>query len=81
MGTPQTRAALIRGAYLAVGTFLSAFLSALLMDSDVNRAAIVAGVTALGVLGFRGGVEGAYDAHRQKVGDVHESDVGVTVVK
>lgn len=75
MGSAQTRAAIIRGAYLAAGTFLSAFLSALLMDDDVRKAAIVAGVAAFAVLGFRGGVEGGYDTYRQNHGIVKDADV------
>ena len=63
----QNKVAFLRGAYIAIGTFLSTFVSALLMDStDTSRAALVAAVAAFSVLGFRGGVEGAYDTHRDR---------------
>lgn len=63
----QNKVALLRGLYLAVGTFLSTFFSALLMDSsDLGKAAIIAAIAALSVLGFRGGVEGAYDTNRDR---------------
>lgn len=62
----QNKVALLRGLYLAIGTFGSTFVSALLMDSNMNKAALVAAVAAFSVLGFRGGVEGAYDTNRDR---------------
>ena len=63
----QNKVAFMRGAYLAVGTFLSTFVSALLMDqSDITRGALIAAVAAFSVLGFRGGIEGAYDTNRDR---------------
>jgi len=70
------KAALIRGLYNALGTFLVTFLTAYATTDDVRASAITGAITALGVLGFRGGAEGLYDSHRQKTGAVTPADVG-----
>ena len=43
---------------------------------DWQDAAIAGAVAALTNLAMRFGVEGAYDAHRNAVGDVQKGDVG-----
>jgi hypothetical protein len=74
--TPQMSAALILAAWTAVP---SAILVALATwsQTDSLKLIIIAGVTAL-VTPFatRGAGEGAFDSHREAVGDVEASDVG-----
>lgn len=70
------RAAIIRGAYTAVGIFVATFLSVYLQTDDLKVSTISGGIAAAGALGFRGGVEGIYDSHRDKTGAVKPSDVG-----
>lgn len=74
----QSKAAIIRSLYTAVGTFLSSFCTALLAGSPSDTSALVAAVAAFAVLGFRGGVEGAVDTYREKHGIVTKADVGAT---
>lgn len=76
MLNPTERAALIRGLYNALGTFFVTFLTAYATTDDVRASAITGAIAALGVLGFRGGVEGLHDSRRQKTGNVKPSDVG-----
>jgi hypothetical protein len=68
--------AVLRGLYNAVGTGAAAFLTCYATTDDAKTAAIVAGITALGALGFRGGIEGAADAIRDARCDVRPGDVG-----
>ncbi len=76
MNTSSTfTTAMLRGLYLAIGAGLSAGLTAY-ATSDDERAAILTGlITALAALGFRGGVEGGFDARRQANDNVKPSDV------
>lgn len=75
MLNPTERAALVRGLYNALGTFLVTFLTAYATTDDVRASAITGAIAALGVLGFRAGAEGMYDSHRAKTGNVKPSDV------
>lgn len=75
---------MLRGLYLALGTFLAAAVTSYLaLRGDLPRAdaievSILTGlIPALGALGFRVGVEGRSDAARDKDGDVLPGDVGV----
>lgn len=74
--TATERAAVIRGAYNAVGTFVATFLSSYLISDIVRDSVIVAAIAAFGVLGFRAGAEGMYDSFRDKNGKVRPGDVG-----
>lgn len=83
--TPQT-AAMIRGAYGAIGTLLSSalvvYLSLLGQDGlsradRIETALLTGGVAGLGYLGFRGGIEGRMDQARDDAGKVNDGDVGV----
>lgn len=67
--------AILRGLYLAVGSGLAVFLSVMQTTDDTKAAAIAGGLSALFALGFRGGVEGTFDQHRNAIGDVKGSDV------
>jgi hypothetical protein len=71
--------AILRGIYMAVGAGLGAALPVYaVVDTPPWKPIIVAGVgAALVALGFRGGVEGLYDADRQRNDDVKASDVKV----
>lgn len=71
--TPQMTA-IIRGAYMAAGTFALSFLS-LWMVVGVQAAATAGGIAALGALGFRS-LEGAHDARSgaQRAADVHKAN-------
>ena len=66
----------MRGVYNALGAGAAAFLTCYATTDDVKAAAIVAGITALGALGFRGVIEGVADANRDARGDVLPGDVG-----
>lgn len=63
MRDPMT-IAVIRGAYTAIGAGALAFLTSLSVGTDARGALIVGGISALGALGFRGGVEGFVDQKR-----------------
>jgi hypothetical protein len=73
-GSPLV-AAIMRGAYIAIGSGLLTGLMAAQQGLDDRGAIIVGGISALLALGFRGGIEGAYDMHRDNTGDVRGSDV------
>lgn len=68
--------AILRGAYLAVGTFLVGFLPAYAATDDLKGPLIAGGMGALFALGFRGGVEGLSDKSRDERGRVLPGDVG-----
>ena len=68
--------ALLRGVYLAVGTFLFGFLPAWASTDDLKGPIIAGGMSALFALGFRGVAEGRYDAGRAKRVDQRPADVG-----
>ena len=68
--------AVLRGVYNALGAGAAAFLTCYATTDDAKAALIVAGITALGALGFRGAVEGVSDARRNARGDVRPGDVG-----
>jgi hypothetical protein len=68
--------AVLRGLYNAAGTGAAAFLTCYATTHDIETAAIVAGITALGALGFRSGIEGVADAIRDARGRVLPGDVG-----
>lgn len=70
--------ALVRGLYAAVGAGLLAFLTCYATTDDAKASAITAGITALGALGFRGGIEGTLDANRDAADKVLPGDVGQT---
>ena len=76
MLTPQFRVALIRGSYNAVGSGLFVALMTWATTDSLKTIAIAAGTAALGVLGFRGGLEGAIDSSRAAQGRVSAADVG-----
>lgn len=67
--------ALMRSAYLAAGSGLLTFFITW-GSTDALKGPIIAGcVSALSALGFRGMIEGNFDAARNKAGDVKQSDV------
>ena len=68
--------ALLRGIYTAIGTFLVGFLPAWAATDELKGPMIAGGLSALFVLGFRGGVEGRYDAGRSRNLDQKPGDVG-----
>jgi hypothetical protein len=68
--------AVLRGLYNALGAGAAAFLTSYAVTDDVKGSLIVAGITALGALGFRGAVEGLADVRRDIRGDVRPGDVG-----
>ena len=80
-----TGTAVLRGIYNFIGTSLAAALSTYIatgavIDSvsrsdKIESAAIIGLISGLAALGFRSGVEGSYDAARQRDGDVKTSDV------
>lgn len=70
--------AVLRGAYLAVGTFLVGFLPAYAVTDELKGPLIAGGMAALFALGFRGGLEGGFDANRQAHNEVRSSDVSGT---
>jgi hypothetical protein len=77
MNAGSTQAtAILRGLYLAVGTFAATFLSVWGTTDDLKAAAISAGIVGLGALGFRAGVEGISDSKRDAAGAVLPGDVG-----
>ena len=68
--------AVLRGVYLAVGAGGLAFLGAWAATDDLKAPLSAGGIAALTALGFRSGVEGVVDAHRDATGKVLSSDVG-----
>lgn len=68
-------AAIVRGAYNAIGTGAVTFL-VLWASVGLKAACIAGGIAALGALGFRGGGEGAVDSRRAAANEVKPSDVG-----
>jgi len=76
----QLREALLRSLYQALGTFAATFFVMLQLGFDAEAAAIAGIVASLETLGFRGVVEGGYDARRAARGDVRRSDVGYVEV-
>lgn len=77
---PTEKTAIIRGLYNAAMTFGVTFVTTYLTTDVVSDAALIGGIAAFGVLGFRAGAEGAYDSLRQKNGNVQPSDVNATRV-
>jgi hypothetical protein len=75
-GSPLA-AAFLRGIYLAIGSFLFAFLPAWAVTEDIKGPLISGGLAALWALGFRGGFEGNFDTSRASNNDVRASDVPV----
>lgn len=68
--------AILRGAYLAIGSFCFGFFPAWAATDDL-KAPLIAGVmTALWAMGFRGGIEGRSDTQRDRRGQVLPGDVG-----
>ncbi len=79
MNTSSTfTTALLRGFYVAVVVGLIAALTVYQQSNSAHNAVITGALSFLGALGVRGGVEGAADSSRQKIGDVHPSDVQAT---
>jgi hypothetical protein len=68
--------ALLRGFYLAVGSFLVVALPVWATTDEWKPIVIAGGMAALASLGFRGVAEGMYDANRAKNLDQKPSDVG-----
>lgn len=75
--------AILRGAYNALCTFLVVFATNYLaLRGDLDRgdslevSALVAAIAAMGVLGFRAGIEGRFDAGRSARAAQEPSDVG-----
>ena len=68
--------ALLRGLYLAVGTFLVGFLPAWAATDNLKGPIIAGGMSALFAMGFRGIAEGKYDAGRAAKVDQKPGDVG-----
>ena len=68
--------ALLRAVYGAVLVFGIAVLTAHQQGQSWDQALTLGGLTGLGVLAARGGIEGRYDAKRQAAGDVKPGDVG-----
>lgn len=75
-GSPLA-AAFLRGVYLAIGSFLFAFLPAWAVTDDLKAPLISGGLAALWALGFRGGFEGNFDTNRAANGDLRDSDVPI----
>ena len=75
LNSPMTTA-LLRGLYQAIGAFALVFLSTWATTDEIKAPVIAGGIAALSALGFRAGVEGAYDAKRAARGDVRPGDVG-----
>jgi hypothetical protein len=80
--------AMIRSAWSAVAAACLSGLTAFqVMDgtmsdeSALRKALIVAGISFFGPFVVRGGVEGAWDASRQKAGNVTPADVTPTKIK
>ncbi len=71
---PMTTA-IMRGLYTAVGSGLITGLMAAQQGLDDRGAIIVGAIAGLFALGFRGGIEGTFDQHRNTTGDVRASDV------
>lgn len=68
--------AILRGIYLALGTGGATFLVTWGATDNLKGASIAGGIAALSALGFRGGIEGKFDASRDQAGKVLSSDVG-----
>jgi hypothetical protein len=76
MNTSSTMTtALIRAFYSAIIAGALAGLTASQQGSTDREAVIIGAIAALGILGTRGLVEGAYDTNRDANGDVRGSDV------
>ena len=67
--------AILRGLYQALGSGAAVFLITWATTDELKGPLIAGGVAALAALGFRGGVEGAFDQKRNNAGDVRQSDV------
>lgn len=74
--SPQVTAWL-RALYQAIGQAALVGLLTWATTDDLKTITIAAGVAALTALGFRGMVEGSFDAHRAQTNDVRASDVPV----
>jgi len=68
--------AILRSVYLAAGSGALVFLTTYAAVDDLRGAILSGGIAALSALGFRGGLEGRYDARRQASGNVKPGDVG-----
>ncbi len=71
-----TMTVVARAVYNALGAGAVALLTTYSVTDSWNEAAIVAGITALGALGFRGAGEGIPDIMRDSKGKVLPGDVG-----
>ena len=68
--------AILRGLYLAAGSGLLVFLATWATTDELKGPIVAGGISALSALGFRGGIEGKFDAGRDQAGRVLSSDVG-----
>lgn len=74
-GSPLATA-MLRGVYLALGSFAVAFLPAYAVTDDLKGPLIAGAMAALWALGFQGGM-GQFDANRAARNDIRDSDVPV----
>jgi hypothetical protein len=80
-GNAVMTAAILRGLYVALGTGISTALLVWATTDDWKPVIIAGATSALAALGFRGGLEGVYDANRASTGNINAGDVPVASPK
>jgi len=73
--SPQFRAALVRGLYIAVPSALLTALATWQTTNNAKAIIIAAGTAFLAPFVIRAGAEGWYDSNRASKGDVRSGDV------
>lgn len=76
-GSSPQITAMLRALYQAIGQAALVGLLTWATTDETKTIVVASGVAALTALGFRGGIEGAFDANRARHNDVRDSDVPV----